>query len=405
MALSTANIGIIGLGQIGCSLGLGLKKANVGATLKGYDANPSHASHAAAMGAVDGYCTSLDDIIRTSNILFLCSPLHTMDSLFLSIGQHAQPGAIITDVGSVKAPLLQLAARAMPHCHFVPGHPIAGTEKSGPTQGNPELFRNQKVFFTPANDALPAAALETVQACWDAMGAKTEMLDAALHDRIYGMTSHLAQLLLYAYASQLSPTDQPLRTGKNSFYQFIRIGGSDAIMWLDIFMKNSRVLLDAAARFNRSLDTLAAKAAEGYSLEDHLTPLNTWRTKSRLMLHPEKWDASATGSNFSPVADLLPLIVAYSYIATAMQEEETLEFSLYPFLGAGFNGVTLPAVFPAPQSALLLSHHATQEACRRFKAQLNVFCEAIDSGQPALLLNLINASKNQHQQNLQRLEY
>lgn len=397
MTIASYHIGIIGLGQLGCSIGLALKQTDLCEKIIGYDVNPSHSSQAAIMGAVDEYEERLENLIKKSNVIFICSPLHTMEPVFRALGTFAAPGTVVTDVGSVKASLLEMAGEFAPQCHFIPGHPIAGREKSGPTTGDAELFRNNKIIFTPdsIDDELPALA--TLHRLWSAIGAKIETMESGLHDRIYGFTSHLAQLLIYCYTGLLTASDRPIKTGQNSFRQFTRIGGSDAVMWLDIFLMNRHVILDAATRFNRQIEKLAEKAAEGYSLEDYLTPIQQWRAKSRLMLRPEQWEVNIIGTEISPLADILPLVIGYSYVATAMQEEEKFDESLYPFLGAGFNGVSLPAVLAPEKAAILLSAHDTQKVCQSFANQLGTFCEAIASNSASAVLDLINASKNQYQ--------
>lgn len=400
MNIATYNVGIIGLGQIGCSIGLALKEADICDFITGYDANPSHSSQAAIIGAVDSYCEKLEELIAKSNVIFICSPLHTMEDIFTIIGRHAVSGTVVTDAGSVKSSLMQMAHRLAPQCNFIPGHPIAGTEKSGPTNGDAELFRNKKMLFTPDGIDKDLPALAIVHKLWTAMGAKIEVMESSLHDRIYGLTSHLAQLLIYSYTSLLTPLDKPIKTSNSSFRQFTRIGGSDAIMWLDIFLMNRNFILDSAIKLSRQLELLAEKSAEGYSLEEYLTPIQQWRVKSRLMLRPEIWEVNVIGNEISALADILPLVIGYSYVATTMQEETAMDDSMYPFLGAGFNGVSLPAVLPPERAALLLSNHRTLEACHKFRNQLEVFCEAIAANSHSGLLNLINASKNQHLQNM-----
>jgi prephenate dehydrogenase len=396
-----SRIGIIGLGQIGCSLGLALKKTDLCDSIIGYDASPSHALQAAIMGGVDGVVEHVEEIVRASDVLFVCSPLHTMEPLFALIGEHAAEGTLVSDVGSVKAPLLALAAKLMPQCHFIPGHPIAGTEKSGPTQGNPELFRNQKIFFTPSNMEASLPSLAALQRLWTGVGAKVELLEAGVHDQLYGMTSHLAQLLMYAVAAQIAAP--PARTGKASFYQFMRIAGSDAVMWADIFHANRHHLLEALMGFIRALDTLTEKAKEGFSLEAHLAPLTTWRKGARRMLHPEKWELGLANEAPPVAADVLPLVVGFAYVAAMLEAEKNLDTSLAAFLGAGFYGVSLPAVCAPEVAALLLAQRGVPKICTEFRAQLMVFAEAIDGGDNTSLLALIHSSKAQHSLNMKAL--
>jgi len=389
MSLQSHHITIIGTGQLGCSLGAALRESDYCERVRGYDLAPAHSQQAAILGAVDEVAESLVEACQHTDVIILCSPLHTMEDMFQTIGQHAKEGTVVSDVGSVKAPLLALAKQHMPKQPFIPGHPIAGTEKSGPLAINPELYRHRKYILTPDHQH-DLKALTIIQRLWEDIGAKVEVLDAKRHDRIYGQTSHFAQLLAWVHAGLLSNVEGI--PNNSYFYSFVRIGGSDMIMWLDIFLSNANYLLEASQRYAAALHQL--HTPEAITATDH------WRQEARTLLHPEEW--SAPSSTPERGLDVMPVFSALAYTHATMGLEEIIGESLYPFLGAGFYGITRPAAVEAKQASAMLDEEQCETLARQLTERLTPFQHAIEKGDRASLLDLINGSRNDHFRNLER---
>lgn len=390
MTLASYHITVIGTGQMGCSIGAALRACDLCDRVRGYDLSPAHLTQAAILGAVDETAERLEDAVRETDIIILCSPLHTMEPVFTAIGRYADKGAVVTDVGSVKAPLIGMARRLMPGRPFVPGHPIAGTEKSGPLALNAELFANRKMIVTPEEVHTPALA--AVQRLWEAMGAKVEVMEAGLHDRIYGQTSHFAQLLAWVHASVLATAEGV--PANPHFYPFIRIGGSDIVMWLDIFMMNRAHLLESIGRYEAALRRAASLEPES------LAAAAAWRRKARTLLHPDEWGEAPDRPHL--LLDVLPVFSALACCMATLALEEQVHQSLYPSLGAGFYGITRPASVEAAAALALLGREPIALLADQILAELAPYRRALKADDKAGMLDLINAARGEHVANVGR---
>jgi len=194
------------------------------------------------------------------------------------IGPQLKPGAIVSDVGSVKAAVLRDMAPHLPKgVHFIPGHPVAGTEYSGPDAGFSELFVNRWCILTPPPDADPAA-VEKLTAFWRALGANVESMPADHHDLVLGITSHLPHLIAYTIvgtADELSEVtrSEVIKFSAGGFRDFTRIAASDPTMWRDIFLANKDAVLEMLGRFSEDLSALtrAMRSGDGQTLFDHFS--------------------------------------------------------------------------------------------------------------------------------------
>lgn len=264
---------VIGVGLIGGSLALALRRAGYCGQLVGAGRNAEHLARAVELGVIDGYDLDLRQAVAGADMVVLAVPMGAMANVLATIGDHLAPEAVLTDVGSAKAAVIAAAQEALGVLPpgFVPGHPIAGTEHSGVDAAFPELFQGRRVVLTPT-PASSSQAVAAVRAMWEAAGAAVEDMDAATHDRVLAATSHLPHVVAFALVHSLSRADTEtdiLRYAAGGFRDFTRIAGSDPVMWRDICLTNAPAILESLDRFRADLDELvrAIAASDGPRIE------------------------------------------------------------------------------------------------------------------------------------------
>lgn len=263
---------VIGLGLIGGSFAKGLREKGVFAEVVGVDKDPESCRIAVETGVVDRCESDLDAACRGAEVIQLAVPILAMEKLLGQLAVLDLGKAVLTDVGSAKGNVVRAARVAfgqMP-ARFVPGHPIAGSEKSGVEAANAGLFRRHKVILTPAENTDPAA-LEQVDQLWRALGADVEHMDVEHHDEVLAATSHLPHLLAFGLVDSLGKRSENLeifRYAAGGFRDFTRIAGSDPVMWHDIFLANREAVLRILDVFRADLDALraAVDAGDGHEL-------------------------------------------------------------------------------------------------------------------------------------------
>lgn len=263
---------VIGLGLIGGSFAKGLREKGVFAEVVGVDKDPESCRIAVETGVVDRCESDLDAACRGAEVIQLAVPILAMEKLLGQLAALDLGKAVLTDVGSAKGNVVRAARVAfgqMP-ARFVPGHPIAGSEKSGVEAANAGLFRRHKVILTPAENTDPAA-LEQVDQLWRALGADVEHMDVEHHDEVLAATSHLPHLLAFSLVDSLGKRSENLeifRYAAGGFRDFTRIAGSDPVMWHDIFLANREAVLRILDVFRADLDALraAVDAGDGHEL-------------------------------------------------------------------------------------------------------------------------------------------
>jgi prephenate dehydrogenase len=261
-------LAIIGTGLIGGSFALALKQAGAVREVLGVGRNPARLTVARELGLIDravdwGEASQADCIL-------LALPVGETETVLQQLAPHLKAGAIVTDAGSTKLNVVA-AARAVlgaRFADFVPGHPIAGSEQSGPGAARADLYQGRKVVLTPQADTR-ADALATVRALWEAAGAQVETLDAALHDRVFAAVSHLPHLAAFALVDELAQRadgETFFRFAASGFRDFTRIAGSSPEMWRDIALGNRDALLIELDAYVAALQSLrsavSAKDAE-----------------------------------------------------------------------------------------------------------------------------------------------
>lgn len=278
MSVTYDRVALIGLGLIAGSMALALRERGLAGEITGYARSAETRAVAAEIGLVDRVCETAAEAVAGADLVVLAVPVGAMGAVAAEIAPHLKPGATITDVGSVKAAVVEAVAPHLPaHVHFIPGHPLAGTEHSGPRSGFPSLFRNRWWLFTPA-EGVDEAAIQRLESLVQAFGAKTERMDAAHHDLVLAVTSHTPHLIAYTMvgvADHLKRVTESevVEYSAAGFRDFTRIAASDPTMWRDVFLQNKDAVLDILGRFTEELFVLqrAIRMGDGQHLFDYFT--------------------------------------------------------------------------------------------------------------------------------------
>ena len=251
---------IIGTGLIGGSLARGLRAAGLVKTVIGCARNEENLKKAVELGVIDEFDTNAATAVSDADVIVLAVPVGAMAAVFAEIKDQIKPGAVITDVGSTKASVVDAARSAFAElpAGFVPGHPIAGTEQSGVEASFAELFNNRRVILTPL-DSSSADAVKVVSDMWSACGAEVIELSVEHHDEVLAATSHLPHVLAYALVDTLARMHEHqeiFNFAAGGFKDFTRIASSDPGMWHDICLANRDALLVMLRRFGDDLQKL-----------------------------------------------------------------------------------------------------------------------------------------------------
>ena len=254
---------IVGLGLIGGSIGLAIKRLNISNQITGYARSNSTLERAIELGLVDSVKHNLKDAVNNSDLVILATPLSTFRELVEEMSPFLKKGCIITDTGSAKLTVIEDLKDILPNgVEFVPGHPIAGTEESGPDAGFAELFDNRWCILTPTEDN-SSNAVDLVKDFWESIGSKVEIMDPMHHDKVLAITSHIPHLIAFnivGTANNLANVTEKevVKYSAGGFRDFTRIAASDPKMWSDIFTYNSDAVLEMLDLFSNDLAKLKA---------------------------------------------------------------------------------------------------------------------------------------------------
>jgi cyclohexadieny/prephenate dehydrogenase len=260
-------IALIGLGLIGSSLAHAIKRGRLADTIAGYDVSDAVRKRAAQL-ELAAIAASPAAVVKEAGLVILCSPIGSYKDLAAQIAPHLKPGAILSDVGSVKSAVLKDIAPLLPKSvHFLPAHPIAGTEQSGPDAGFPSLFDRRWCIITPPPGA-DETALARLRQFWEACGSQVEVMDAGHHDLVLAMTSHVPHLIAYnivgtAHDLEKVTETEVIKFSAGGFRDFTRIAASDPTMWRDVFLNNRDAVLEVLGRFNEDLSLLQRAVRDG----------------------------------------------------------------------------------------------------------------------------------------------
>lgn len=271
-------VALIGLGLIASSMFWAIKRAGLAGEVTGYARSQETRDTARRIGLCDRVCDSAREAVEGADLVVLCVPVGVMGDVAADLAPALKPGATISDVGSVKRAVIDAVAPHIPETvHFIPAHPLAGTEHSGPESGFESLFDNRWCLLVSDNGA-DEQAIAALQQLWQGMGAKVERMDPDHHDRVLAVTSHAPHLIAYTMvgvADDLSRvTDsEVIQYSAAGFRDFTRIAASDPTMWRDVFLANKDATLEILGRFTEELFALqrAIRRGDGAHLHDYFT--------------------------------------------------------------------------------------------------------------------------------------
>lgn len=271
-------VAFVGIGLIGASLSLAIRRHGLAARTVATARRQETLDTALRLGIVDAASTDMAETVADADLVMVCVPVGASGAVMRAMAPHLKPGAIVSDVGSVKCAVI---ADMLPHLPegvaLVPGHPLAGTEFSGPEAGFAELFEQRWCVLTPLPHT-PKDAVERVAAMWRAVGSNVDTMDPEHHDRVLAITSHLPHLIAYTIVGTATDLGADLKQevikySASGFRDFTRIAASDPVMWRDVFLNNKEAVLEVLQRFTEDLTALqrAIRRGEGDTLERHFT--------------------------------------------------------------------------------------------------------------------------------------
>ena len=271
-------VALIGLGLIASSMFWAMKRGGLVGTVAGYARSAETRATAREIGLCDEVFDTPAEAVKDADLVVLCVPVGVMGDVAAELAHALKPGATITDVGSVKREVINAVSPHLPdNVHFIPGHPLAGTEHSGPRSGFAELFDNRFTLLVPVEGSDPKATAR-LRALWEGMGAKVEEMDPDHHDLVLAVTSHAPHLIAYTMVGVADDlrrvTDsEVIKYSAAGFRDFTRIAASDPTMWRDVFLNNKDATLEILGRFTEELFALqrAIRTGDGDHLYDYFT--------------------------------------------------------------------------------------------------------------------------------------
>jgi len=261
-------ITLIGLGLIGSSLSHVIRREGLAARIAGHAHTEETRQKATALDLVDDMYATAGESVEGADLVILCAPVGAFKSIAAEIGPRLTRGAIVTDVGSVKEAVIYDVAPHLPeHVYLVPGHPVAGTEQSGPESGFAELFHDRWCILTPLEDT-PQEATDALTAFWRGCGSHVDIMTAEHHDLVLAITSHIPHLIAYNIVGTAADLESVTRSevikySAGGFRDFTRIAASDPTMWRDVFLNNKDAVLEMLGRFTEDLTALQRKIRRG----------------------------------------------------------------------------------------------------------------------------------------------
>jgi cyclohexadieny/prephenate dehydrogenase len=254
-------VAILGVGLIGSSIAHAMRRRHLAGHIVGYAHRAETLKRARKVGFADTLTDNAAKAVKGADLVILATPVGAFGALAKAISPHLKAGAIVTDVGSVKGAVIADVGPYIPKgVHFIPAHPIAGTERSGPEAGFAELFEGRWCILTPPKGT-NKRALKTLRTFWEKLGSKVDVMDAKHHDLVLAVTSHVPHLIAYnivGTADDLrSVTEgEVIKYSAGGFRDFTRIAASDPTMWRDVFLNNKDAVLEVLGRFSEDLSAL-----------------------------------------------------------------------------------------------------------------------------------------------------
>ena len=271
-------LALIGIGLIGSSLARAARERGLARTIAIATRSGETLAAARDLELGDDYTIDAAEAVRDADCVVLSVPVGASKTVVEAIAPHLKRGAILTDVGSTKVSVVDAVSPYVPEgVHFVPGHPIAGTERSGPEAGFPTLFDGRWCILTPADDA-DGEAVSRLRGFWEGCGSMVETMDAAHHDRVLAIVSHLPHIIAYNIVGTADDVEtvtqsEVIKYSASGFRDFTRLAASDPVMWRDVCLSNREAILEMLARFSEDLSSLqrAIRWGDGAQLQDLFT--------------------------------------------------------------------------------------------------------------------------------------
>jgi len=278
MSVIYDRVALIGLGLIASSMFWAIKRGGLAREVTGYARTEETRQTAREIGLCDVVYDDMAAAVEGADLVVLCVPIGVMGDVAAEIAPHLKPGATVTDVGSVKAAVIEAVGPHLPKgVNFIPAHPLAGTEHSGPRSGFAELFDNRWCLLVPV-EGTDAAAIEQLTQFWKALGSNVDQMDAEHHDLVLAVTSHAPHLIAYTMVGvaddlQRVTDSEVIQYSAAGFRDFTRIAASDPTMWRDVFLSNKAATLEILGRFTEELFALqrAIRTGDGQHLHDYFT--------------------------------------------------------------------------------------------------------------------------------------
>ena len=260
-------LSIIGCGLIGSSIFKALKKKGLAKKLITFDNDESVTKIIKKEKLTDKIVSSLEEAVHDSQLVLIATPLSSFESIVGSLKKYLKPGTILTDTNSVKKGPNEIIKKInLKNVSWIPGHPVAGTEKSGPISGTAELFKNRWTILSPSSET-DQSDIKKVSDLWESIGSKVKIMSATDHDKILSLTSHLPHVIAYNIVKTTTDNNEKLKTdvirySAGGLRDFTRIAASNPTMWKDIFIDNSDLIIDAINHFSRNLEEFKKTIAE-----------------------------------------------------------------------------------------------------------------------------------------------
>ena len=278
MTVIYERVALIGLGLIAGSMALAARRAGVVGEITGYARTEATRQTARRIGLVDRVCDTVAEAVEGADLVVLCVPVGAMEAVAEEIAPHLKPGVTVSDVGSVKQAVVEAVAPHLPKgVHFVPAHPMAGTEHSGPEAGFAELFDNRWCLIVP-QEGVDEAAVARLSDFWQALGANTERMEVEHHDLVCAVVSHIPHMIAYTMVGVADDfrrvsEQEVIKFSAAGFRDFTRIAASDPTMWRDVFLNNKQATLEILGRFTEELFALqrAIRTGDGDHLFEYFT--------------------------------------------------------------------------------------------------------------------------------------
>jgi cyclohexadieny/prephenate dehydrogenase len=278
MSMIYNRVALIGLGLIASSMFWAMKRKGLAGEVRGYARTAETRDTARRIGLCDQVCDSIAAAVKDADLVVLCVPVGVMGAVAAEMAPHLAPGTTVTDVGSVKRDVIEAVSPHLPlNVHFVPAHPLAGTEHSGPESGFAELFDNRWSLIVPVEGS-DRDAVAQLRRLWDQMGANVQEMDPDHHDLVLAVTSHAPHLIAYTMVGvaddlQQVTDSEVIKYSAAGFRDFTRIAASDPTMWRDVFLTNKDATLEVLGRFTEELFALqrAIRTGDGDHLHAYFT--------------------------------------------------------------------------------------------------------------------------------------